>query len=261
VVKRALLVLLWLAVWASASGSQTFAFRASKMLQAGKFAQSYALFERALLESRKESDLLSEGRVLIAMAKIRTQSLEFTVAGEFLAQVRESALDLNGKMALLDAKLSLLNEQEKYQDAVALWRSVPNATVSKASDLLQGNLQCEAALAYAGAGDTANANKRFDEAEDLLDGDAPGRLAFARGRASALNGEKEKADSLYAVAEKSSIAAGNSYMTATILYYRGSLSPEKSASQDRFLRSANAFELLGLPNNQHRSEKLLNIKR
>lgn len=260
-VSRIFPIILSLVVWASAAGSQTAAFRAAKLLQAGKFAQSYALFERALIESRKESDLQSEGRILIAMAKIRTESLEPTIAGQLLSQVREPALDLNGKMALLEARISLLNEQEKYQEAVALWKSVPDSVISETSDALQGNLQCEAALAYAGSGDTAKANKRFDDAEDLLDGEAPGLLAFARGRAAALNGDKGIADSLYSFAEKSSIAAGNSYMTATILYYRAMLSPGKNDSQDRFLRSANAFELLGLPNNQHRSEKLLNMKR
>src|SRR5690606_39621657 len=50
-------------VWSSESG--ILAYRAKQSLTAGRFAKSYSQLEKALLATRKESDLLAEGRVLM----------------------------------------------------------------------------------------------------------------------------------------------------------------------------------------------------
>jgi hypothetical protein len=45
-------------------------------------------------------------------------------------------------------------------------------------------------------------------------------------------------------------------MSATILYYKGLCAKSRAIANDYFLRSSNAFELLGLPNNKTRSDNL-----
>ena len=66
--KFGIAALLSLATLASASESGVLSYRAQRSLDAGKIAKSYGQLERALLASRKESDLRSEARVLMAMA-------------------------------------------------------------------------------------------------------------------------------------------------------------------------------------------------
>ena len=61
--------------FASASDSGILSYRAQRSFDSGKFAKGYGQLERALLASRKEADLVSEGRVLIAMVQIRTMYL------------------------------------------------------------------------------------------------------------------------------------------------------------------------------------------
>ena len=254
--RRALLIAVTFFVMAIfASESEVVAFRATSYLQNGKFVKSYALFERALLASRKESDIQAEGRILIAMAQIRIQSLEYEFASQLISQVRESALDSNAMTALLLTRLSLLNAQEKYGDAVNLWEKRGKYLVDEAPDLLQGSLQCEVAIAYAGMNNKKQAEAKLDLADDSFSDDAPGKLDFARARVSQLLGENN-ADSLYAEALNFSIKGNNSYMSATILYYRGLCTKSVALANDYFVRSANAFELLGLPNNKRRSENL-----
>jgi len=77
-------LLLFLSV-ASSSESGVLSFRAKQSLAAGRYAKAYTQLEKALLATRKESDLLAEGRVLIAMAQIRTQSLDFVLADSLLS--------------------------------------------------------------------------------------------------------------------------------------------------------------------------------
>ena len=67
--KFAIIALLALTAASNASESGTIAARAQRSINAGKYAKAYYQLERALLASRKEADLLSEGRVLLAMAK------------------------------------------------------------------------------------------------------------------------------------------------------------------------------------------------
>ena len=61
--KSAVVALLAASAIASASDSGVYSFRAQRSLDNGKFAKGYNQLERALLASRKESDLLSESRV------------------------------------------------------------------------------------------------------------------------------------------------------------------------------------------------------
>jgi DNA-binding transcriptional regulator/RsmH inhibitor MraZ len=165
-----LLFLLWGISLSVASESESMACRATNLLRSGKFVKSYSQFEQALLASRKESDLQAEGRILIAMAQIRTQSLEFEFAGQLLSQVRKAALDSNGRVALLLAQISLLNAQNKYEEAVRLWTTEARAKYRNVPDLLLGSLYGEVAITYAGYGDKQQSQARIETAEDYFSG-------------------------------------------------------------------------------------------
>ncbi|MCK9182267.1 MAG: hypothetical protein M0P13_05240 [Fibrobacteraceae bacterium] len=251
-VKRLFCILLLLAPFLFAAESKDLAFRAEKAMQAGKFARSNSLYERALLSSRKEADLSSEGRILIAMATLRTQSLDFKFAEGLLGQVRKESLDTNSLAALNLARMELFNGQEKFPETIRVWNSLSKRFLDHVTDPLRGNLLCAAAVAFAAKGDRESAMDLLEDADDYLDDDAPGKLAFAAARVEHLLGGSS-ADSLYGVALKYSISSGRPYMSATILYYRGLCSKRSSIAEDYFVRSANAFDLMGLTRNKERS--------
>ena len=94
---------------AFASESATLAARAQKSLKAGKFAKGYSQLERALVASRKEADVRSEGRIFIAMGQVRTMSLDFELADSLLNYVQAEGLDRSTKIMLVKAKTALKN--------------------------------------------------------------------------------------------------------------------------------------------------------
>ena len=233
----------------SASESGTLSYRAQRSLDAGKFAKSYGQLERALLASRKESDLRSEGRVLMAMAQVRTMSLDFALADSLLAQVRPEILDKNTNLMLLQGKAALANAQGNYDEAYKICNSADADSVNKSDKPLQASFFSECAIAQAAKG-------RLDDAEESLKmvgkraSKKGGFYAWTAARIADLAGRGE-ADSLYKAAEDLSIKNNIPYMTATILYQRSLLKSTKDADDLR-LRCKNAFELMGLPNNAKR---------
>jgi len=249
--KFGIALLLSLATIASASESGILSYRAQKSLDAGKFAKSYGQLERALLASRKESDLRSEARVLMAMAQIRTMSLDFALADSLLAQVREDVLDRSSKLSLIQKKMALANAQEKFDEALSLCNSADPDVVKKIDKPLQAAYYSECAIAQA-------ASRRSDDADESLkmvgkraDKDG-GFYIYTEARMADLAGKGE-ADSLYKEAERKSIQKNIPYMTATILYHRSQLkSTPANEAEDLKLRCKNAFELMGLPNNAKR---------
>ena len=68
---------------ASSSESGVLSFRAKQSLAAGRYAKSYTQLEKALLATRKESDLLAEGRVLINGTNTNTK-LDFFCGFSFV---------------------------------------------------------------------------------------------------------------------------------------------------------------------------------
>ena len=217
---RIVFVLLF-SMCAFAAESKDLAFRAEKALKTGKFSKANALYERALLSSRKESDLKSEGRILIAMANLRTQSLDLEFAERLLSSVRKAELD----------------------------------TVTLSAYYLAWNILCVSAVAFAGKGEARVSESYLNDGELAFGGDAPGTLAFAAARSAGIL-QKPEADSLYGVALERSIRAGRPFMSATILYYRGLNEKRPQIAKDYFVRSANAFELMGLPKNSRRAKAL-----
>ena len=234
-----------------ASESSTLAFRAQKSIANGKFAKGYGQLERALLASRKEADLRSEARVLIAMAQIRTMSLDLDFADSLLSVVRENVLDKNTRIQLAKTKVALLSARNKYSAAVKVCDSFDDKSLKSADENVQAAFYGGCAIAYAANRDMKRANESLKMAGKRSDKKS-GFYAFTAARMADLSGNGD-ADSLYRVAEEKAIKANKPYNTATILYYRSQLktTPKKEA-EDLKLRCKNAFELMGLPNNAKR---------
>lgn len=236
---------------ASASESGILSYRAQRSFDNGKFAKGYGQLERALLASRKEADLLSEGRVLIAMAQIRTMSLDLEFADSLLSVVRENVLDLSTQVQYAKVKMALLNAREKYKDAAKICGSIDEDTLDDADENAQAAFYGECAIAYAGIRDGERAEESLKMAGKRSDKKG-GFYAFTAARMADISGSSE-ADSLYRVAEEKAIKANKPYNTANILYYRSQLKgTSKKEAADLKLRCKNAFELMGLPNNAKR---------
>ena len=249
--KTAIIALLAAGSIASASDSGVYSFRAQRSLDNGKFAKGYNQLERALLASRKEADLLSESRVLIAMAQIRTMSLDLDFADSLLSVVHEDVLDLSTQVQYMKVKVALLNTRAKYKDATAICNGVDEKDLKKADETAQAAFYGECAIAYAASRDDNRAQESLKMAGKRSDKKG-GFYAYTAARMADLTGNSE-ADSLYRVAEEKSIKANKPYNTATILYYRSQLksAPKKEAAELK-ARCRNAFELMGLPNNSKR---------
>ncbi len=256
--RRVVLVLL-LSVCAFAAESKDLAFRAEKAFKAGKFSKANALYERALLSSRKESDLESEGRILIAMANLRTRSLDLEFAGRLLSSVRKTALDTVSLSAYYLAWMELFLEKRKYDKVIEIKYSMNEKFLKRIPDGILGNILCVSAVAFAGKGDAELSERYLDDGEKAFGGDAPGTVAFAAARSAGLL-QKPEADSLYEAALKHSIRAGRPFMSATILYYRALDESRSRAARDYLDRSANAFELMGLLRNRDRADSLSTAK-
>lgn len=251
---RIFLVLL-LAAGCFAAESKDLAFRAEKAYKAGKFSKANALYERALLSSRKESDVESEGRILIAMASLRTRALNLEFASRLLQSVRKSELDTATLSAYHLAWMELFLERGDYGKVIEIKYSMDEKFLKRIPGGILGNILGTAAMAFAGKGDSALADKYLDDGEAAFDGNAPGAMAFARARVADLL-ERPCADSLYGVALRHSIRAGRPFMSANILYYRGKNEKRPDVSRDYLLRSANAFDLMGLSRNGERVRSL-----
>ncbi len=249
--KQILVAMLAAGAIASASESGILSYRAQRSFDSGKFAKGYGQLERALLASRKEADLLSEGRVLIAMAQIRTMSLDYNFADSLLSVVRENVLDKNTRIQLAKTKVALLSARNKYSAAVKVCDSFDDKSLKSADENVQAAFYGGCAIAYAANRDMKRANESLKMAGKRSDKKS-GFYAFTAARMADLSGNDD-ADSLYRVAEEKAIKANKPYNTATILYYRSQLktTPKKEA-EDLKLRCKNAFELMGLPNNAKR---------
>ena len=249
--KQILVAILAAGTVASASESSILSYRAQRSFDSGKFAKGYGQLERALLASRKEADLRSEARVLIAMAQIRTMSLDLDFADSLLSVVRENVLDKNTRIQLAKTKVALLSARNKYSAAVKVCDSFDDKSLKSADENVQAAFYGGCAIAYAANRDMKRANESLKMTGKRSDKKS-GFYAFTAARMADLSGNGD-AGSLYRVAEEKAIKANKPYNTATILYYRSQLktTPKKEA-EDLKLRCKNAFELMGLPNNAKR---------
>ena len=249
--KQILVAMLAAGTVASASESGILSYRAQRSFDSGKFAKGYGQLERALLASRKEADLLSEGRVLIAMAQIRTMSLDLDFADSLLSIVRENVLDNSTRIQLAKTKVALLSARNKFSDAVRICDSYSEKSLKSADENVQAAFYGGCAIAYTANRDQSRASESFKMLGKRTDKDG-GFYAFTAARMADLS-NKDNADSLYRVAEEKAIKANKPYNTANILYLRSQLkSVSKKEATDLKLRCKNAFELMGLPNNAKR---------
>ncbi len=253
--RRIILVLL-LSICAFAAESKDLAFRAEKAFKAGKFSKANALYERALLSSRKESDLESEGRILIAMANLRTKSLDLEFADRLLSSVRKAELDTATLSAYYLAWMELFLEKENYDKVIEIKYSMDEKFLKRIPGGILGNILCVSAVAFAGKGFSELSERYLKDGEEAFGGAAPGTIAFAAARSAGLLKRQPEADSLYNIALKSSVRAGRPFMSATILYYRALNEKLPQVAKDYFVRSANAFDLMGLPKNSRRAKAL-----
>ncbi|SHL44341.1 hypothetical protein [Fibrobacter sp. UWH4] len=249
--KQILVAMLAAGTIASASESGILSYRAQRSFDSGKFAKGYGQLERALLASRKEADLLSEARVLIAMAQIRTMSLDLDFADSLLSIVRENVLDNSTRIQLAKTKVALLSDRNKFSDAVRICDSYNEKSLKSADENVQAAFYGGCAIAYTANRDQSRASESFKMLGKRTDKDG-GFYAFTAARMADLS-NKDNADSLYRVAEEKAIKANKPYNTANILYLRSQLkSVSKKEATDLKLRCKNAFELMGLPNNAKR---------
>lgn len=237
---------------AFASESSVLAFRAQKSIDAGKFAKGYSQLERALLASRKESDLKAEGRILTSMAQVRIMSLDLPLADTLLAQVRKDILDKGSLVLFTKTKASSANASGKFSEAEKICASVKEEQLKKIDEPLLAAYYSECAIAQAGNHHEDDARASLKKVGKNSDKDG-GFYAYTAARISDLLGNSN-ADSLYQVAEEKSIQGNRTYMTANILWLRSELRGAKDA-KDMKLRCKNAFELMGLPNNAKRCGK------
>lgn len=249
--KQILVAMLAAGTIASASESGILSYRAQRSFDSGKFAKGYGQLERALLASRKEADLLSEARVLIAMAQIRTMSLDLDFADSLLSIVRENVLDNSTRIQLAKTKVALLSDRNKFSDAVRICDSYNEKSLKSADENVQAAFYGGCAIAYTANRDQSRASESFKMLGKRTDKNG-GFYAFTAARMADLS-NKGNADSLYRVAEEKAIKANKPYNTANILYLRSQLkSVSKKEATDLKLRCKNAFELMGLPNNAKR---------
>ena len=249
--KSILVAILAASALATASDSGVYSYRAQRSFDNGKFARGYNQLERALLASRKEADLLAEGRVLIAMAQIRTMSLDLNFADSLLSIIHEEILDNNTKTQFYKTKIALLNTRGKYRDAANICYRISSKTLKDADDNMLAAFHGECAVAHAGNRDTSRAKESLKMVGKCIDKKS-GFYTFTAARLADFSGKPE-ADSLYRTAEAKAIQANKPYNTATALYYRSLLktTPKKEAAELK-ARCKNAFELMGLPNNSKR---------
>lgn len=249
--KQILVAILAAGTVASASESSILSYRAQRSFDSGKFAKGYGQLERALLASRKEADLRSEARVLIAMAQIRTMSLDLDFADSLLSIVRENVLDNSTRIQLAKTKVALLSARNKFSDAVRICDTFNERSLKSADENVQAAFYGGCAIAYTANRDQSRANESFKMLGKRTDKNG-GFYAFTAARMADLS-NKDNADSLYRVAEEKAIKANKPYNTANILYLRSQLkSTSKKEATDLKLRCKNAFELMGLPNNAKR---------
>ncbi|GHV17282.1 hypothetical protein AGMMS49938_17990 [Fibrobacterales bacterium] len=99
------------------AASGDYAFQAKKYLSQGRYGAAYGQYILALKESKKEADLVAEGRILTAMSNLATSAMEYEEAKKLLDKVKVEALDQNGKEDFYRTYMEFYNAQENYNAA------------------------------------------------------------------------------------------------------------------------------------------------
>lgn len=237
----------------SASESGDYSYQGQRYFQQGRYREAWSAFSMALDASRKEADLSAEGRIRIALSTLSLHAREYSDAEAQLAKVRESQLDLAGRLAYAQARLELLNAQQRYTDALAVFEQAKIDTDDSDFDMQVATVFGEASVAAAGADRQELSRKWADKSRKLSDDEAPGLQAWLKARRAdvvpgAHPGSTVSVSALYAQALTHAI--GKRYFAAgTILQRLGELAEIQSdttAATDFYERAAAVFEQLGL---------------
>jgi len=212
------------------AASGDYAYQAKKYFSQGRYGAAYGQYESALNEARKEADLVSEGRILTAMATLATYAMEYEEAKKLFDLVRINALDEKSEENFYKAYMEFYNLQGEYKQAFEI---ANRHSFKKASAVFSG----EAAIAAAGSRKTDEANSYLKQISKC---DSPGQLAFYKAKVADLNGENST--KLYEDALQISIEKKQYFISAIILLRLAEITGDK----DYATRSASVFNELGL---------------
>jgi tetratricopeptide (TPR) repeat protein len=229
-VRRNLLIMVIMVQTVVFAASGDFAYQARKYVSQGRYGAAYGQYERALKESRKEADLVAEGRILTSMATLLTHAMEYEEAKKIFEKVRVDNLDNKGKEDFYKAYMEFYNLQGEYGKAFEIAKK---NSFKKASAMFMG----EAAVAAAGSKNNNSADSLIKKISKC---DSPGQLALYRARVADLKGENSK--ELYENALKLSIEKKQYFTTGIILLRLAEITEDK----DYAIRSADVFGELGL---------------
>jgi hypothetical protein len=216
-----------------------YAFLAKKYLAQRRYGAAYGQYMLALKESRKEADLVAEGRILTSMATLATHAMEYEEAISLFEKVRINSLDEKGKEDFYKAYMEFYNLQGEYKKAYDI---ANKNSFKKASATYFG----EAAIAAAGSKNNSDADSYLKKIKKC---DSPGQLAFYNAKIADLKGENSK--ELYEKALQLSIEKKQYFTSGTILFRLSEITKDK----DYAARSAAVFSELGLAKPFQRAEE------
>lgn len=236
------------AAFASETGS--YAYRAHKLYEAGRYFDAMRMLQNALEMSAKEADIEGESRVLLDMAQILFHSYDYENATQYLSTVREKELNKNGRLALLRLRMQIQNHQEKYSEALALYRNAQDLLAKEnLGDGPKALVQLEACIAMAGAGQSSDIAPLLEDSKDLLDDEAPGLVSLTEARIADIGKDYPKATELYKSSLEQAQKRQRSWIAGQILIRLGQLSLQsgnKDAGADYLLRAAKLYMQLQL---------------
>ncbi len=212
------------------ASSGDYAFQAKKYFLQGRYSVAYNQYTFALRESRKEADLVAEGRILTSMATLATHAMQYEEAKKLFDLVRIDILDEKSKENFYKAFMEFYNLQGQYEQAFEI---ANKHSFKKASAAFLG----EAAVAAAGSKNRSEAEAYLKKIDKSY---SPGQFAFYNARVADLNGEKPK--DLYENALNFSSEKNQFFISGIILLRLAELTGNKDYAK----RSASVFSELGL---------------
>lgn len=248
--RLSLCLLLCLSSFVNAAESSQYAHRAQKQLQLARYPEALQLLSRALKASAKEANIASEQRILLSMARVYFLALDTNSLNIVLNKIQASELDQNSKYSYALLKMEIANANLQGSHAIDQISPFLKSLAKHDDDNLVGTLLLEYSLAKAITNQPYDS--LFEEALDLLDDEAPGRVAWTKARIF----EFEQKDSLalqqYQEAFKSAQNKGLGAFTGLILIKIAHLQSKqknenaKSMAGQTWIRAIRLYEQLRL---------------
>jgi hypothetical protein len=234
-------------VWSTETGS--YAYRALKLYQSGKFYDAMRILKTGLQASQKEADLQGESRIYMGMAQIMIQAYEFETAQKLLDQVRDSELNVTAQLSLVRLRMLWANQQEQYAAASSIFQQNEKLMDQEdVSESVKARVLMERCIADAGQ-NRACSQDQWETIEDLLDDEAPGLLAFNKGLAADVAKDGENTRKYFQKALEYAQKTSHSWEAGQMLIRLGNSSlaaGDRKAAGDYLLRAAKLYNLLQL---------------